>query len=115
LGYAAKLGDRYEARVPVFTQRDNSLIREVRRIGREVLERWFVENYEPLKSELSVCTPWRYGQPFAEGFYPIWHYIFGSTNRQLVENGLFADPYAPERKFKGYIPAVFHESAMEGK
>jgi hypothetical protein len=31
----------------------------------------------------------------------------GVANRKLVEAGLFADPYAESRRFKGYIPAVY--------
>ena len=37
----------------------------------------------------------------------IWHYLFGIANRHLVEAGLFADPYASTRNYKGAIPAVY--------
>jgi hypothetical protein len=45
--------------------------------------------------------------PFTESFTMVWHYIFGITNRRLVEAGLFADPYNEKRKFKGFIPLVY--------
>ena len=40
----------------------------------------------------------------------IWHYIFGAANRQLVEAGLFTNPYAESRRYKGFITVVWHPS-----
>ena len=42
----------------------------------------------------------------------VWHYVFGLANRQLVETGLFADPYASTRKYQGDIPAVFANGVL---
>jgi hypothetical protein len=56
----------------------------------------------------------RYGVPLADGFYWIWHYLFGVANRELVAAGLLADPYASDRQFKGFIPAVYQLSVVMG-
>jgi hypothetical protein len=113
LQYVASRDDRYQARVPVLTQRDSQAISTVRAMGREIMEGWLANNYDKLKSDLSHVTPWRDGQSFAEGFYPVWHCIFGTANRLLVQAGLFADPCAESRKFKGYIPVAFQPSVVK--
>jgi len=113
LQYVSSRGRRYQARVPVLTKRDSHLLTVIRRVGRGIMEQWFADNYDQLKSDLSGVTPWRYGQSFAEGFYPIWHCIFGVANRRLVQAGLFADPCAESRKFKGYIPVAFQASVLK--
>ncbi len=53
--------------------------------------------------------------PLSEGFYWIWHYIIGIANRELVTAGLFADPYAPDHIFQGFIPAVYPLRVAQGK
>lgn len=110
LDYVAREGERYSLRIPVLTERDRRLVQEVERIGREVMDRWLQANFEKVKSELNDITPLKYGVPLDESFTQIWHYIFGIANRQLVEAGVFADPYAENRKYKGFIPVVWHPS-----
>ena len=51
--------------------------------------------------------------PFETVYTEVWHFIFGIANRVLVEEGLFADPYAEERKSKGFIPAVWAKGLSE--
>lgn len=113
LDYVRQNGGRYEAIAPVLAARDLGTVEGLRRIGREVMEQWFAENYTKLRADLADVTPWRYGQPFPEAFYQIWHCVFGAANRRLVEAGLFADPYSESRRFKGYIPVVFRTSLAE--
>jgi hypothetical protein len=102
---------RYVARIPVFDERDKAMIQRVVAIGRRVMTGWLAANYERIKADLADLTPLRFGVPFGEGFTEIWHYIFGAANRHLVEAGLFADPYASERSYKGFIPVVYSATA----
>jgi hypothetical protein len=36
----------------------------------------------------------------------IWHFVFEFANRALVEEGLFANPYAEDRRYQGFLPVV---------
>lgn len=107
LDYVREKNGRYYAIVPVLTERDRAISDRVRKIGREVIESWLAANYGHMKSEMQDLSFMRSGVPFESGYTMIWHYVFGIANRKLVEAGLFADPYAADRKFKGSIPAVY--------
>ncbi|MGE5049711.1 MAG: hypothetical protein ACM3PC_14120 [Deltaproteobacteria bacterium] len=107
IDYVGETDGRYRALVPVLTARDRALSDGLRRIGREVIERWLAAHYAEMRSQMADLGYVRSGVPFEEGFTMIWHYVFGITNRKLAEAGLFADPYAPGRRFKGAIPAVY--------
>jgi hypothetical protein len=37
----------------------------------------------------------------------VWHYVFGIANRTLVEAGFLADPYGPDRRHQGFLPAIW--------
>jgi len=82
------------------------MVNSLLKIGNSVMDQWLAANYPRMKVELRDLSFTRSGVPFEEGFTMIWHYIFGITNRKLVEAGLFADPYAAGRKYKGSIPTV---------
>ena len=110
LGYVKKEGERYHAIVPVFDERDKSMVQTVLRIGREVMSEWLAANYDQIKTELSSISGARAGVPYKEGFTEIWHYIFGAANRQMIEAGFLANPYDEQRPFKGFIPAVWRPS-----
>ncbi len=107
LDYLSVEGTRYRTKVPVFVSQDRPMIERLRAIAREVMTSWLAANYAKIKTELNETTPTRWGVPYAEGFTEIWHWLFGIANRRLVEAGLFADPYAQARKYKGFIPAVY--------
>lgn len=106
LDYIAEEGGQYRARVPVLTKRDEPMASRIRAIGRQAMDEWLAANYEGLRGDLEDLTFLRSGVPFSEGFTMIWHFVFGIANRNLVEAGLFADPYEEARRFKGAIPAV---------
>ena len=97
---------RYIALVPVLTKRDEVMTKRLLGIGSHVMNDWLPQNYPKMKSELQSLSFTRSGVPFEDGFTMIWHYLFGIANRHLVEAGLFADPYAPDRKYKGSITVV---------
>ena len=48
--------------------------------------------YGYLRDRLHSITPLRHGVAFGECFNPIWHTLFGHTNRMLAEGGYLADP-----------------------
>jgi len=107
IGWARKEGALYRAAIPVLTEQNRAMVTGLLRIGRKALEEWFGANYEDLKSALTDISPVRNRVPFPVAFDQIWHYLFGIANEKLVEAGLFADPYAPEAAFQGYMPAVY--------
>lgn len=110
IDYIRKEDGRYTATIPVLTVQDKPMMDDVLRISRQVFSDWLAANYKPIREDLATITPLRYGVPYDEVFTQVWHYLFGIANRRLVENGFFADPYAPARKFKGFVPAVWNPS-----
>ncbi len=102
----------WQATIPVFANKDRSMLAKLRGIGREVMTGWLKANYPNLREQLSDLSPMKNNVPLEEGFTMIWHFIFGMTNQRLVEAGLFADPYSPTRIEKGFIPAVFDWDAL---
>lgn len=112
MDYVARFNGSCRLEIPVFTKQDHGMIAQLRKIGREIMDAWLKANYEKIKDELSHTAPVKYGVAYAEGFTMIWHFIFGITNRQLVQAGLFADPYADTRKCKGFIPTVYDADAL---
>jgi len=113
LGYVQQHGEALHAEVPVLSEGDAAMVGQLRRIGWEVMGDWLSGQYDDMKAELSSLTPMRYGVPYANVFPQVWHYLFGTANRYLVDAGLFADPYAQSRPYQGYIPAVWHRSLEE--
>lgn len=106
LEFVSERNGRYQARIPVLAKRDEAMTKRLLAIGNQAMDQWLAANYPKIKSELRDLSFTRSGVPFEDGFTMIWHYLFGIANRKLVEAGLFADPYAPDRKYKGSIPAV---------
>ncbi len=114
LKYVEKNGNRYRAIIPILTEQDQSMVKKLRRLGRDVILEWLDERHEILAQELSNLTPQRHGVPLKDSFYTVWHYIFGIANRELVAEGLFADPYDSGRTYKGFIPAVYLLNVAQG-
>ncbi|RMD66660.1 hypothetical protein D6833_01210, partial [Candidatus Parcubacteria bacterium] len=110
LEYVEKHGERFRSQALVLSERDGAMVQQLRRIGWEVIEAWLSANYDDVKAQLSGLTAIRYGVPYSVVFTQIWHYLFGTANRQLVEVGMFVDPYALNRRYKGFIPVVWHKS-----
>ncbi len=108
-------GGRYRATVPVLTEADRALVKALRQLGRDVMTKWLQERYPELSRQLAVLSPVRDDVPLPRAFYWVWHYIFGTANRELVASGLFADPYDPARTFKGFIPAVYPLRVAQGE
>ncbi len=108
--YLRKEKGRYVPLIPVLTREDGPMVEEVLRLSREIMASWLATNYDAIREKLGDLTPVKYGVPYNEVFTRAWHYIFGMANRRLVEAGFFADPYARQRKYKSFIPAVWHPS-----
>jgi hypothetical protein len=115
LDYVAESAGRYEARITVLDERDRGMVRQLRQLGRQAMERWANERYAALASELEALTPRKYGVPLSHSFYWVWHYIFGIANRELVAAGVFADPYDPGRRFQGFLPSVYRLNVVQGR
>ncbi len=103
----------WQAKIPVFSETDRPMLIKLRGIGREVMTGWLKTNFGNIREQLSGLSTARNNVPLEEGFTMIWHFIFGMTNQRLVEAGLFADPYAPARVEKGFVPVVFDWDALK--
>jgi DNA-binding MarR family transcriptional regulator len=114
LEYVTESDGVYTAVIPVLTERDRQMVRELRILGRQAMVKWFDERYQRLCAELEDLTPRRYGVPLSNSFWWVWHYLFAVANRELVAAGLFADPYDSTRKFQGFIPAVYQLNVVQG-
>jgi DNA-binding MarR family transcriptional regulator len=114
LEYVTESDGAYTAVIPLLTERDRPLVRELRLLGRQAMVKWFDERYQTLCDALADLTPRRYGVPLSNSFWWVWHYLFAVANRELVAAGLFADPYESKRKFQGFIPAVYQLSVVQG-
>lgn len=110
LDYVRASRDKYQAQAVVLGQQDDAAVTAARDLSRKVISAWLDGNYEKLRQRLVGTSPVRNGVPYPLIFTQVWHYIFGIANRQLVEGGFFADPYADDRRFKGFIPAVWRRS-----
>jgi hypothetical protein len=102
-----------DARVLVLGAEDAEMLRDLRDKGREIIVQWHHSNYTQLKAELSRLTPVQRGVPFERVYTEIWHFVFAIANRTLVEEGLFADPYAEGRAYRGFLPMVWHKNLSE--
>ena len=71
------------------------------------MTRWHEANYDRVTQALADLTPVRNGAPFEPVYTEVWHFIFGIANRTLVKEGLFADPYADDRRNQGFLPVVW--------
>lgn len=110
IGWVDRVGTLYASRIPIFIQKDQEMAREVLKICDDVMASWLKENYPQIRKNLAGITPERQHVPYTQSFDQIWHYLFGITNRKLVRAGLLADPYAPGRARRGYVPAVYEVS-----
>ncbi len=113
LHYLTMDGEVYRAAIPVLTEVDAPMLREVRRLGREVMEAWFLERHDSLRRSLADISFVRSGVPLEDGFYWVWHYLFGIANRELAGAGLLIDPYAAGSHFPGFVPVVWLNSVLE--
>jgi hypothetical protein len=114
VGWVARQGEEYRARIPVLTQRDKPMVAGLLRIGHEVMDSWLVSNYDLFRSSVREITPMRQGVPYQQTFDQLWHYLFGIANQKLVEGGLFTDPYATGRMQQGYVAFLYEDGLNSG-
>jgi hypothetical protein len=107
LDYVRPDGERLVAGAVVLTPEDSSLVQATRLLARDVMVAWHERNYKALRGRLSGITPLRNRVPFERVYTSVWHYVFGIANRSLVEAGFFADPYGPDRRHQGFLPAIW--------
>jgi len=81
------------------------MVNAVLRLSRDVMTDWLAQRHSAIRQQLAGLSAVKAGVPYGDMFTQIWHYLFGTTNRMLVEKGLFADPY--RRAAPGFIPAVW--------
>jgi hypothetical protein len=107
LQYVRVDNDRVLTIVPVLAAEDSAFVHDVVALSRGVDSTWLEAHYAPLRAALDSLSAARQGVPYGDLFTQIWHYVFGLTNRELVRRGMFADPYAPNRRWKGFFPVVW--------
>ncbi len=98
--------------IPVLLAKDAEIVEAILTRSGKILVDWLPTHMDMLRERLAGITPLAYGLPFELIFSQIWHYLFGIANRQLVKGGLFADPYHPDRRYPGFIPAVWHPTVL---
>lgn len=87
--------------IPLFHREwDGAAMDRTVAIVQECLSQVVANRYGYLRDRLQSITPLRHGVPFGECFNPIWHTLFGHTNRMLAERGYLADP-APSHPGEG--------------
>ncbi len=105
--YVERDGDRYLARVPVFTvERDREMLTEARALGAEIVHEWLRQEYPTTRAQLAGLSAVSAGVPFEIMFTQLWHDLFGWTNYHLAREGFFYDPYGPNADFVGFMPFV---------
>ena len=112
--YVERLENRFASRVLVLTQDDRDMVRAMVSRTRDIVAEWHETNYALVRDRLLHLTPIRSGVPFEMVYTEVWHFVFAVANRTLVEQGFFADPYAEERRYKGFLPAVWAAGLSEG-
>jgi len=95
LGQVRRTGATYRAAIPVFGRRDSGMVAGLVTLRRSVMTEWLGRNYDAMRRFLERLSAVRAGVPNGQAFTQIWHYVFGITNRQLIERGIFAHPYIP--------------------
>jgi hypothetical protein len=112
-GYITSEDGRRGTTALVLGPEDEQMVHDMLRRGREIILAWHEKNYEAIKDRLVNLTPLRYGVPYQTVYTEVWHFLFGLANRDLVEEGLFCDPYSDDRSIQGFIPAVWVNGLSE--
>lgn len=108
IGYARQRTDHlYELTVPVLASQDRALLDEVLALNKRILASWLRANEKEFRRSLTDLTAARSGVPFETLFTQIWHDLFGVVSRDLVADGMLADPYAPSIEHKGSFGVVW--------
>jgi hypothetical protein len=108
--YVERMGDTFASRVVVLTEDDKKMVDAMVSRTRDIMAQWHETNYDSVRERLSHLTPIKCGVPFERVYTEIWHFIFAVANRTLVEEGFFADPYAEDRMYKGFLPVAWAPS-----
>jgi hypothetical protein len=112
LQYIEQVEGSYWLATPFFSVDDKPMIDAARALSRQLIDDWLDRNDSAVETSLRELTALRYAVPYEQLFTEIWHYLFGLTNRGLVQSGHFADPYAGERLSQGMIPFAFDTEVM---
>ena len=111
--YVERKDGAWQAKVLVLRPEDAEPVAKMVALGREIMADWHEANYASIRQALSDLTPIRNGVPFEQVYTEIWHFVFGFANLMLVEEGLFADPYAESRRYQGFLPVVWDARLAE--
>jgi DNA-binding MarR family transcriptional regulator len=111
--YVERKHGSWQAKVLVLRPEDAEAVAAMVATGREIMIDWHEANYARIRKALSDLTPIRNGVPFERVYTEIWHFVFGFANRTLVEEGLFANPYAENRRYQGFLPVVWDARLAE--
>ncbi|MEK7407202.1 MAG: hypothetical protein AAB225_19180, partial [Acidobacteriota bacterium] len=104
--------EAYLLAIPVFGRQDFPMVRDALKLSRSILLPWMEQNLARIEQALRETSPLRAKVPFPQMYWTVWHYLFGITNRILVEEGFFYDPYGPARTYKGFLPCVWDPSVQ---
>lgn len=111
-GYLAADGQEVVLQVPLFADGDADNLRRALTAAQQALQRWIAADFGTYRAELSALSPVRNGVDFPEVMVQCWHYLFGLTNRCLVEQGLLCDTYDAQSRWQGYLPGMAKASLL---
>lgn len=92
--------------IPYFDDNDMELLTEIISHLVPILYDWAKDNLEEIEKSIESVSAIQNGVPFKEVFNHTWHFIFGLTNKYLVQENLIYDTYSEDSIHKGYLPAV---------
>ncbi len=96
--------DGLKVNIPYFTEEEVPIIVEAIKPIIPELRKWVDTEMPILKKKLKPIRPLQNGVSFEEVFIQVWHVVFGLTNKQLTEAGMFYDTY---QGGMGYLQALF--------
>ena len=89
------------------------MVDEALALSRDVLIKWFAENYQGIRNDLGGLTSMAHGVAFEALFTQIWHDLFGLTTRELARSGFIADTYAEDFTYKASLGALWRHSLYD--
>jgi len=107
LGYVVETPEGWAAAIPVLDDRDVPVTRAVLRAGRKAMAAWGEAHMGEVFREMEDLVAVRQGVAPELMMTKMWHHIFAGANAVLIEEGLLADPYAEDARFRGFFPAVW--------
>jgi hypothetical protein len=104
---------RYELAAPVFDIADRPMFDAARALSRQIVRQWVAANYAPIHARLTGLTALRQGVAYEALFTQIWHELFGLATRELVDDHVVGDPFAPTNPSPGSLGMAWRPDLLQ--